>query len=479
VELSAYLRILNRRKWIVIVTAVITAVVFHIGLSLIPTTYEVTAILRITDTSGNLSYWEFLYAERSRRTYVKTATSSPVLGELRGRLGLDRDLPSSIEVAIIPETDLLRITVKDRDPILARDAANALAVILSESPMRGSKVSIIEPARTPAPPTIRNDILYGALALITGVVGGTGLAFLLEILDTTLHTTEQIEAVTGLPILGEIPTAKRRKKDKFLVDTLLYDDVFRRLRTNILSMSQGTSSQTLLITSAEPYEGKSTIVANLGRSMALMGCRTAIVDADLHCPTIHRFFDCPNEVGLSSVLGQNETLSEALQESQFFELKVLTSGPPFPHPAELLGSDRMIALLEQLKKRFDIVLLDTPAFLGVADTAVLAPAVDGVVLVARCGSVSEGPLRATCQQLAKVQAKPVGVVVNRVKKAIPHSYQRYYQQARLDQVASEGLSDATQQHRRGDLVTPMPDEKIDQLPRCLQNENAAVQAELR
>jgi capsular exopolysaccharide synthesis family protein len=205
-------------------------------------------------------------------------------------------------------------------------------------------------------------------------------------------------------------------------------------------MSQGTSL-TLLITSAEPYEGKSTIVANLGRSMALTGRRTAIVDADLHRPIIHRFFDCPNEVGLSSVLVQNETLSEALQESQFPEIKVLTSGPPFPHPAELLGSDQMIALLEELKKRFDIVLLDTPAFLGVADIAVLAPAVDGVVLVARCGSVSEGPLRATCQQLAKVQAKAVGVVVNRVKKAVPRRYHRYYQQTRLDQVASKTHAD--------------------------------------
>jgi capsular exopolysaccharide synthesis family protein len=291
------------------------------------------------------------------------------------------------------------------------------------------------------PPSLFKQLLFIALGLVVGMMGGGGLAFLFENLDRRLHTTADIEAATGLPILGEIPTARRHKDGGFLVDTLRYDDVFRRLRTSILSVSQGVSPKIFLITSAEPNEGKSTIVASLGRSMAQAGYTTVIVDADLYRPTVHRFFDCPNEVGLSSVLAQSTTLSVALRESPFSGLMVLTSGPPIPHPAELLGSDTMSALLEQLKKRFDIVLLDTPAFLGVADSAMLAPVVDGVVVVARCSGVSEGSLQAVCQQLAQMQARPVGVVVNRVKRAVPRRYLKYYEKARRDQVESKARID--------------------------------------
>ena len=137
------------------------------------------------------------------------------------------------------------------------------------------------------------------------------------------------------------------------------------------------------------------------------------------------------------MLEGNEKLSAALQDSGFPEIQVLTSGPQIPNAAEALGSEKMIIVLEQLQKQFDIVLLDTPAFMGVADTAMLAPHIDGVMLVTRCGSIREASLRATCQQLENVNANLVGVIVNRVNVNLASRYRKYYQQAEIDQVVGE------------------------------------------
>jgi capsular exopolysaccharide synthesis family protein len=380
-------------------------------------------------------------------TYVGIASSTPILEELRGRLELGPDEPSSIEVKAIPDTELLRITVEDSDPILAQNAANAMAeILLEERSIKDIRVYVIEPATMPEPPSMLKNFLYGAMALVVGILGGAGLAFLFEYLDTRIYTTEQAVALTGLPVLGEIPIKKRRDKAKYLVDNPLHGDAFRRLLTNFFSISHDSPIKTLLITSAEPSEGKSTIVANLARSIAVTGRRsTLIIDADLHIPTMHNLFDLPNKSGLSSVLEKNEPLSDAILDTQFPGIQVLTSGPPHPHPAELLGSDQMTELFDELKKRDDLVLINTPAFLGVVDTAVLASAVDAVMLVIRLGKVNEQALRSTLQQLEQVHAKTIGIILNQVKRTIPLDYRRYYQQVKPEQILSQAQT-TTDQH---------------------------------
>ena len=283
-ELSSYLQILNRRIWIIVVTTLAAVVAFFLLQARTPTMYETTTVLRITPYSTtNPSFTTLAYAERIMNTYVEIATSSPVLDELRGRLGLSSGQPEDIEVVIIPDTELLRITATDSNPVLARDAANTLAnMLLDVQVIRGINISIIEPARTPKPPSLTRTMMIGVLIVVVGFVGGTSLAFLFENLDTRLHTTEQIVTLTGLSLLGEVPSTKRRQNAKWLVDIVPYADVFRRIRVNILTLSESTPLNTLLITSAEPNEGKSTIVANLARSMAQTGRKIVVLDTDLH-----------------------------------------------------------------------------------------------------------------------------------------------------------------------------------------------------
>jgi capsular exopolysaccharide synthesis family protein len=248
--------------------------------------------------------------------------------------------------------------------------------------------------------------------------------------------------VTGLPILGEIPIRRRRDKAKYLIDNPVHGDSFRRLRTNILTISQVPPLKSFLIASAEPSEGKSTVVANLARSMALAKLKTLLVDADLHCPKIHKIFDLPNKTGLSSIIAQKKTLSGAVQDTQFPEFHVLTSGPPHPHPAELLSSDQMSVVLEDMKEKYDLILFDTPAFLGVVDTAVLALAIDAVILVTRHRRANKPILQAMLQQLEQIGVIPKGIIVNRVKKPLPIEYQKYYQKYKPDQFKGEVSPDS-------------------------------------
>jgi non-specific protein-tyrosine kinase len=263
-----------------------------------------------------------------------------------------------------------------------------------------------------------------ALGFMVGLAGGVGLAFLFENLDITLYTTKQVEEVTELPALGKIPTARRRRQVSLFNGNSPQAEAFRCLRTNIFTLDHDAPLQTLLITSAEPREGKSTIVTSLALAIAQSGRKVVVVDSDLRRPTLHKVFDLSNKVGLSSVLSQEITLEEAVQDSQVSGIQVLTSGPLPSNPAELLGSPHMTALIEQLARQFDTVLFDAPSLLAVTDAAVVAPIVDGVVLVVGRAQARRKAVRAACKQLTDVKAKSIGAVVNRAER--DSSYDYYY-----------------------------------------------------
>jgi capsular exopolysaccharide synthesis family protein len=430
-ELRTYLTILWRRKWIIAFTVAITLIVVVIGTLMMTPKYVASATIRVVPpppVSGQRLGWnDIQYADRLMNTYTKIATSGPVLTELADRLGLDRLL--RIEAEIPANTELMQITVEDSNPIIAMEAANTLAEILIAESNRsriGSAytISLVEPAVVPQSPSKPRKELNIALGLVVGLVGGLGLAFLFENLDTTLYTTEDIETVTELAIIGQIPMTKREQQITFLNGHSAQGESFRRLRTNIFIPDHEVSLQTLLVTSAEPGEGKSTIVANLAYAVAQAGRQVLVIDCDLRLPTLHKIFNLSNEIGLSNVLKQEATLTEAIQASQIPGVQVLTSGPSPAYPAELLGSPHMSALLEQLKQQFDLILLDSPASLAVTDAAVLAPLVDGVLLVVGRAQSRQRAVEAAQQQLTSVKARLVGIVVNRAE--LFSSYHYYY-----------------------------------------------------
>jgi len=286
--------------------------------------------------------------------------------------------------------------------------------------IQANTVSVIEPAVVPQTPSKPRRGLNIALALLVGLVGGVGLAFLFENLDTTLYTAEQIKKVAELPSLAMIPMAPRRSQTFVFNGSSPQEEAFRRLRTNLFSLDPGLPLQVLLVTSAEPDEGKSTVVVNLAYALAQAGRKVIAVDSDLRLPSLHTMFDIPNELGLSSVLRHEVTLDQALQLSNIPGVSVLTSGPLSSHPAELLGRLEMGELLAELRDKFDTVLLDTPSLLAAADASVLVPSVDGVLLVVACTQARQETVRAARQQLIDIKARSVGVIVNRAES--PRNY---------------------------------------------------------
>lgn len=437
-ELTTYLQILARRKWIIIFTVLATLVGFFIGQRQIPPVYEADTVLRIIPySSGEPPYAQLIYANRIMNTYVEIATSGPFLDALRQELGLDEGRPGEVNAEIIPDTELIYITVEDSDPYLARDAANALgAMIISENPIRDIKIAIVDPAVTPGPPSQLRSLMTLALVIVVGLVAGTGLAFLFENFDPRLHTTEEIAEIAGLSMIGQIPYYRWRRKNRLLIGEFPYDDAFRRLRINLLKITEEARLVTLMLTSSQPEEGKSTIAANLAISLAQTGRQVLLVDADLHRPTLHKLFNLSNEAGLSSVAQGTLPLSRATQKSEFPGLDILTSGPIISEATELLELGTLNPKLRKLKYHYDLVLVNSPAYLGVVDAALLVSAMDGVLLVAKKGLIRAQTLNATSDQLNNTKTRLLGLIVNNDSAHLPRKYYRYYRNRKPSPIES-------------------------------------------
>jgi capsular exopolysaccharide synthesis family protein len=199
-------------------------------------------------------------------------------------------------------------------------------------------------------------------------------------------------------------------------------EAFRTLRTNIQFSSLDSDLKSLVITSTQPSEGKSTVVANLGITMAQSGKKVLLIDCDLRKPTIHKRFSLPNSDGLTTVLSKEKSFEEAVHTLGISNFYVLTSGPIPPNPAELIGSKKMKNLIKQLQEVFDIVIFDAPPVLAVTDAQILATCCDGVVFVAAHGQAEKHAVVRAKELIDKVGGKILGVVLNK----IPANSKSYY-----------------------------------------------------
>ncbi|MCY8232288.1 CpsD/CapB family tyrosine-protein kinase [Priestia endophytica] len=199
---------------------------------------------------------------------------------------------------------------------------------------------------------------------------------------------------------------------------------FRTVRTNIEFSSPDTDLRTIVVTSPNPAEGKSTITANLAVVFAQQGKRVLVIDSDLRKPTVHYTFHTENHVGLSNILTRQATLEKTVKTTKQENLWVLTSGPIPPNPSELLGSRGMNALLEKAKNEYDIIILDSPPVLAVTDAQVLSNLTDGVVLVVSSGKTQIDSAKKTKELLESARAKILGVILNN-KKVQKNQYYYY------------------------------------------------------
>jgi non-specific protein-tyrosine kinase len=272
----------------------------------------------------------------------------------------------------------------------------------------------------------------GLLAAILGAMIAVGAAYVIEYLDDTIKTPDDVTRVSGLPTLGAIAKLKEGAGDRQLVASVESkapeSEAYRTLRTNIQFSSVDRPARTLLITSSGPSEGKSTTTANLATVMAQTGQRVIAVDADLRRPVLHRVFGVPNNTGLTTALlaGDGMSLEGQLRPTKVENLLVLTSGPIPPNPSEMLGSHRMASLIESLTQLADVVIFDSPPVLAVTDAAVLGRQVDGVVLVVDARRTRELVLARAVSDLQNTGANVLGIVLNRLDSRSGGYYYYYY-----------------------------------------------------
>jgi succinoglycan biosynthesis transport protein ExoP len=296
-----------------------------------------------------------------------------------------------------------------------------------------NNVTVAEYSRVPrapiGPPRTRNVSIAFLLALVAGI----GLAFLLDFLDDTLKTVEDVDRYIHLPALALIPSNRAERlslKGKALgsdgnetTALALIDDVrspvaeaYRHLRTSLLLSSAGQPPKTILVTSSQPSEGKTTTAVNTAVMLAQTGAEVLIIDCDLRRPRLHAHFNVPNTRGVTNYLSGEAEIDELLQPYEKTpNLKLLTSGPVPPNPAELLGSDEMRKLLNLLGERFNHIIIDSPPCISFTDASILSTLCDGVMLVVHGGRSSRAVVRRAKQQLVDVGAHLFGVVLNNVK----------------------------------------------------------------
>jgi capsular exopolysaccharide synthesis family protein len=270
----------------------------------------------------------------------------------------------------------------------------------------------------------------GLLGAIVGFMLAAGIIFLIEFLDDTLRDPEEFPRKWGIPVLGLIASHNTSLEPIITMSQPRspISEAYRSLRTNLQFAGVSTPLQTLLVTSASPEDGKSSMVANLATVLAQNDRNVVVIDCDLRRPRMHKYFHLSNRIGITDyfILPQ-DTITDFIKTTNINGLSVITSGSLPPNPSELLNSQSMLDVIHLLGNHFNMVILDTPPLLAVTDALVLAPRVDGVILVIDPKKTKRAAAKRAIEQLRQVNANLIGVVFNNVNfKRSQYYYHRSY-----------------------------------------------------
>jgi succinoglycan biosynthesis transport protein ExoP len=327
---------------------------------------------------------------------------------------------------------------------LQRDAASTQQIFesvlqrLKETELSGelkaNNVRIVDVADVPRVPIRPRKLVNLVVALLGGCFIAVALVFGLEWLNPRIAGPEHIAETLGLPLLGIAPRVDAFKKAYPVARQmpLAFHEALRAVRTRIL-LSHGDVVTTLAVTSTNAGEGKTVISSGLAISMAMSGRRVLLVDADMHRPQIHRVFDLRLSPGLANVLSGETKPSEALLKSEITGLFVLPAGAGVVSPSDLLDSERLTTLIDGFRKVFDIVVLDCPPVMALADASIMANAASSVLFVVGAGSPTREAARAALERLTSVQAHVIGAVLNKAQRDSQSAY--YYSYSQSTEVA--------------------------------------------
>lgn len=503
-ELQRYLEIFKRHAWVILTVAAVALLIVILAMFVIPSVYEAQSTVRVLLDVGVTDFTlREDYSKRLLNTYAEVLQSESMLAKALERLSLPESsssLVKEVKVEVVPNTELLTISVQSQDPQLAQNLAITLTTLLREyaeesfvgsskstqqildeqlaglardlqemneqrsnliasegstteietitrqiefkedaydrlldryelarlnESLRSNSVTVVAPADLPIAPT--DEFIWDelAIALAIGILAGIGFALVLENLDTTIHSSQQLESLYGLTVLGNVPkgfiTAQDLNHEDAPDNSKRMQEAYRLLCTNLLVSRKQLSKQEqvdlekIMITSAEPQEGKSMVAANLARMFAEQGKKVFLVESNLRHPVLVEKFGVDGHVGLGNLFidqlpADEPSLAKLVCTTDQPGLSLINSGSKVPNPTALLASPSVEKLLDYLEARGEITVLDAPPVLGVADVSVLAPKVDGIILVVRQSLSKRETVSRALKQLSAAQAHVLGIV---------------------------------------------------------------------
>ena len=338
--------------------------------------------------------------------------------------------------------DFVEYTIRQREFDSNRSLYEGLLSRLQtagvQAGLESTEIDIVDQAMPPPGPSLQSRNTIVLINTLVAAVLGIILAFILESLDTGLRSVAEIEAVSGLPSLALIPRSRRAGVDvsgltiaQRNLATLSspksqFAEAFRALRTSLLLSTAGRPPNVILLTSATPSEGKTTISTNLACVLAQRDVRVLLIDADLRRPTVHHRLGLNGKVGLTSVLTGSCSVEDAVQQiSEIPTLDILVSGPVPPFPTEMLGSETMESLLRHCRGIYSHIVIDSPPLLSVTDGVILARDADAVVLIVRHGKSGRQTVRRARDLLLRAGAPVTGITINAVDLNSPEYYGYY------------------------------------------------------
>lgn len=427
-ELQDYWRTVRRRWRLVLATVLAVVAIAAVWTWTTTPLYSSSTRLFVStsQTDENSAYTGNLFATQRVASYADLVTSNQLAERVAG--GLDDADPTTIRgqvtASAVPETVLLEITATDADPERARDIAQAYAEQLQvvveelETPNGKStavvKATLIDDAQVASSPVSPQPVRNLALGVVLGLLLGVGLAVARELLDTSIKGADDIGEITTAPVLGNIfhDNDAKRAPSEVLFTATPWAEAFRVLRTNMQYVDVDQDQKVIVVTSSLPGEGKSTTAVNLAVTLTQAGQKVALVECDLRRPLIADRLELDAAIGTTSVLIGKVSADDVMQPYADTTLDVMVCGQIPPNPSELLQSQAMEALLEDLRSRYDVVVLDAPPLLPVTDAALLATRADGAVVVVSHGRTTRDQLATAIERLDSVGATTLGLVVN-------------------------------------------------------------------
>jgi len=308
--------------------------------------------------------------------------------------------------------------------------------------IRTGNIRVVDPAQIPKSPVKPKKAQNILLAIVVGLSLGAGLAFFLEYIDSTIKLPEDISQFLKIPYLGPVPalatesnpdgTLVERKPAEDLVTLLepksTASEAYRGIRTSLLLSSADQAPQVILVCSAAPHEGKTITAANIAIAMAQAGSKVLIMDCDMRRPKIHKLFGIDRDKGMSNILAGSCNMGDSIFHTTVQNMDIMTSGPIPPNPSEILVSNRMKEIIEQVRTRYERIIIDSPPITAVTDAAIISNLVDGVIIVIRANDTHREIVKNGIAHLKSINAHILGAVLNGVEMGRDsyYYYQYYY-----------------------------------------------------